>query len=68
MSACLPRSFDNDIMNAFDARYMKTVLNATGFNSNYVSASDHTKEPILKKPYWFNPDSIHFAAGVNYLT
>lgn len=30
----------SDIINAFDRRYMKNVLNTTGFGSNYVSVKD----------------------------
>lgn len=40
-----------DIVNAFDRRYMKNVLNATGFGSNYVSAKDYAEVGSFKKPY-----------------
>jgi|LauGreDrversion4_2_1035121.scaffolds.fasta_scaffold793066_1 hypothetical protein len=45
------RVVDRDIINAFDRRYMNTVLNATGFGSNYVSSKDYAETTSLKKPY-----------------
>ena len=45
------RKFDHEIMNAFDRRYMTTVLNATGFGSNYVSPKDYSDSTAFKKPY-----------------
>ena len=45
------RQVDKDIINAFDRRYMTTVLNATGFGSNYVSPKDFGDSTSLKKPY-----------------
>ena len=49
----LPRDrvVDKEIINAFDQRYMTTVLNATGFGSNYVSPKDFGDSTSLKKPY-----------------
>jgi len=45
------RAVDREIVNAFDRRYMTTVLNATGFGSNYVSPKDFGDSTSLKKPY-----------------
>ena len=47
----LPRPLDNDIINAFDKKYMNTVLNTTGFGSNYVSSKDYSNVTTLRKPY-----------------
>ena len=51
LDSSLERSFDADIINAFDRKYAYTVLNTTGFGSNYLSTRDHTEEVVLKKPY-----------------
>ena len=40
-----------DILNAFEKRYMTTVLNATGYGSNYVSSKDYSDTTAFKKPY-----------------
>jgi hypothetical protein len=40
-----------DIISAYDRRYMTTVLNATGFGSNYVSSRDFAETTTFKKPY-----------------
>lgn len=45
------KSMDEDILQAFDQRYINTVLNSTGFGNNYVSISDNAVEMTLKKPY-----------------
>ena len=45
------RKVDREIVEAFDRRYMTTVLNATGFGSNYVSPKDLGNSTSLKKPY-----------------
>jgi hypothetical protein len=45
------RKVDKEIIEAFDRRYMTTVLNATGFGSNYVSPKDFGNSTSLKKPY-----------------
>jgi hypothetical protein len=47
----VPRPFDRDIILAFDRRYMRTVLNTTGFGSNYLSTKDYSDNADLKKPY-----------------
>ena len=47
----IPRSIDKDIMNAFDRKYMYTVLNSTGFGSNYIGSLDYSDSPQNKKPY-----------------
>jgi len=33
---------ERDIVQAFDKRYTSTVLNTTGFGSNYVSIRDYS--------------------------
>jgi|LauGreDrversion4_2_1035121.scaffolds.fasta_scaffold289424_1 hypothetical protein len=40
-----------DIINAFDRKYMTTVLNTTGFGSNYISVKDYSETNTFKKPY-----------------
>jgi hypothetical protein len=40
-----------DIINAFDRKYMTTVLNTTGFGTNYVSIRDYSASTHYKKPY-----------------
>ena len=47
----LHRKYDLDIMNAYDRRYMNTVLNTSGFGSNYLSSADYSENAQLKKPY-----------------
>ena len=47
----MARDFDPEIVEAFDKRYLNTVLNSTGFGNNYVSIMDSSEEMILKKPY-----------------
>ena len=42
---------DAEIITAFDIRYMNTVLNSTGFGSNYVSIKDYSDAQNMKKPY-----------------
>ena len=42
---------DAEIISAFDIRYMNTVLNSTGFGSNYVSIKDYSDAQNMKKPY-----------------
>lgn len=42
---------DSEIVNAFDRKYMNTVLNTTGFGSNYVSVRDYSDTTAFKKPY-----------------
>ena len=42
---------DAEIINAFDRKYMTTVLNTTGFGSNYVSIRDYSASTQYKKPY-----------------
>lgn len=50
-SSCIDKNFDSDIINAFDQRYARTVLNSTGFGSNYVSIRDYSQNINFKKPY-----------------
>ena len=45
------RQFDREIIGAYEKRYVNTVLNATGFGSNYVSTRDYGENYSLKKPY-----------------
>ena len=47
----LARPLDQDIINAFDRKYMTNALNATGFGSNYVSIRDYSNTNSFKKPY-----------------
>ncbi len=42
---------DAEIVSAFDRKYMNTVLNSTGFGSNYLSIKDYSDTPTYKKPY-----------------
>ena len=42
---------EKDIINAFDTKYMNTVLNATGYGSNYLSTRDYSNTQSFKKPY-----------------
>ena len=42
---------DSEIISAFDRRYMNTVLNTTGFGSNYISVKDYSETQSFKKPY-----------------
>lgn len=42
---------EKDFVQAFDKRYVSTVLNTTGFGSNYVSIRDYSDATGLKKPY-----------------
>ncbi len=43
--------FDKDIVNAFERKYLNTVLNATGFGNNSVNVRDYADTHHLKKPY-----------------
>lgn len=54
----LHKDFDQDILVAHDQRFARTVLNATGFGSSYVSTKDYSMNPGLKKPYWANVATI----------
>ena len=48
----LPRlNSEVDIVNAFDRKYLNTVLNVTGFGSNYLSVKDYADTQTHKKPY-----------------
>lgn len=47
----LHKDLDRDILLAHDQRYARTVLNATGFGSSYLSTKDYSMNPGLKKPY-----------------
>ena len=51
VQSVVPRTFDPEIINAFEKRYLTTALNATGFGSNYVSAKDYSDTTTFKKPY-----------------
>ena len=42
---------EKDFVQAFDKRYVATVLNTTGFGSNHVSIRDYSDASGLKKPY-----------------
>jgi hypothetical protein len=42
---------EQQILEAFDRRYMNTVLNVTGFGSNYLSVRDYADTQAHKKPY-----------------
>ncbi|TNV72014.1 hypothetical protein FGO68_gene9267 [Halteria grandinella] len=51
-SNSLPRlEGEAQIIEAFDRRYMNTVLNVTGFGSNYLSVRDYADTQVHKKPY-----------------
>jgi hypothetical protein len=51
-SNTLPRlQSDAAIVDAFDRKYMNTVLNVTGFGSNYLSVRDYADTQQHKKPY-----------------
>ena len=45
------RKFDEDIINAYEQRYAESVLNHTGFGSNYIGAKDFADVGGVKKPY-----------------
>ena len=48
----LPRlNKEKAIVEAFDRKYMSTVLNSTGFGSNYLSVRDYSDTNQFKKPY-----------------
>ncbi len=47
----LEKSYDREIINAFDRKYMTSVLNATGFGNNHINISDYSDSPAYKKPY-----------------
>ena len=51
LSNGLERAHDRDIVNAFDRKYMNTVLNATGFGNNHINIADYSDSPAYKKPY-----------------
>jgi hypothetical protein len=51
VASSVERKFDSEIINAFDKKYLDTVLNATGFGSNYLSVKDYSETQTLKKPY-----------------
>ena len=42
---------DSEIINAFDRKYMNTVLNTTGFGNNHINIRDYSDSPMYKKPY-----------------
>lgn len=51
-SNSLPRlEGEAQILEAFDRRYMNTVLNVNGFGSNYLSVRDYADTQVHKKPY-----------------
>ena len=45
------RAYDYEILNAFDRKYMNTVLNATGFGNNHINFRDYSDTHSYKKPY-----------------
>jgi hypothetical protein len=45
------KKYDNDLVTAFDRKYLNTVLNTTGFGNNSVNARDYADNHHLKKPY-----------------
>lgn len=47
----LNKEFDEDIIQAFDQRYLKYALNSTGFGNNYVSIAELAEDTSYKKPY-----------------
>lgn len=51
VQSSLRREHDQEILLAFDKRYMQYVLNSTGFGTNYLSIMDNSEESVYKKPY-----------------
>ena len=45
------RTHDTEIYNAFDRKYMNSVLNATGFGNNHINIRDYSDTHAYKKPY-----------------
>ena len=64
VTSTIGRPIDYEIIEAFDKRFVKSVLNTTGFGSNYLSTQDY-KEDAYKKPYWYKLYSLFYHA---YLT
>lgn len=51
LSSTLHRSFDSDITQAFDKRFLNQALNVSGLGSNYTSIRQNEDYHDYSKPY-----------------